>query len=286
MDASGDITDFGARVFDANFPMFLSRDPHDYNYPGKSPYHPVNSNPIIYLDPDGKDYRLFIDHDKKTITIQAYYKSSDIESKKEEDLINIGTEFWNAKTEKYEYVFISDGEELSYSIFIELDNINYLIEKFPVLNVLDEISEIPVNTISVISDDLWDKMKEDGSVTKDALAMNIRRYMVVPEGTDNDYARHEMGHNIGMIHIDWIKGLPYTENVMNKGGLSENVSATNFDANLGQAGIGVLKNYEGGNGSPDNSLLIGQPLRSGSFNNIGSTEKGTRPSGFENGEVQ
>ena len=278
-------SDFGARMYDSEFPSFGSPDPHDFNYPGKSPYQPLNSNPIIYLDPDGKDYALFIDHDKKSITIKAYYKSSDIENKKEEDLINIGTKFWNEKSEKYDYVFISNGEELSYSIFIELDNIKSVTKKFPILNALDYINEIPVNTVTVISDDLWQKYKEDGVVSNKALAMNIRNSMVVPNGTSNDYARHEMGHNIGMTHVDRILNLPYTENVMNHSGLSQNVSSSNFNANLGQAGIGVLKNYEGGKGL-NNSLKIGQPMKGGQVENFGSNEKGTRPSGFENGKVK
>ncbi len=54
MDASGDITDFGARVFDANFPMFLSRDPLQKNYPNLSPYVFGANNPIAAIDPDGR----------------------------------------------------------------------------------------------------------------------------------------------------------------------------------------------------------------------------------------
>ncbi|MFA7325135.1 MAG: RHS repeat-associated core domain-containing protein [Candidatus Kapaibacterium sp.] len=54
MDASGDITDFGARVFDANFPMFLSPDPMESKYPDMSPFAMVLNNPVNYKDSDGK----------------------------------------------------------------------------------------------------------------------------------------------------------------------------------------------------------------------------------------
>ena len=54
MDASGDITDFGARVFDANFPVFLSRDPLETAYPGHSSYIISNRNPIAFIDKGGK----------------------------------------------------------------------------------------------------------------------------------------------------------------------------------------------------------------------------------------
>ncbi|MEZ4724363.1 MAG: RHS repeat-associated core domain-containing protein [Candidatus Kapaibacterium sp.] len=54
MDASGDITDFGARVFDANFPMFLSPDPMEKSFSYQSTYITSKNNPIENVDIDGK----------------------------------------------------------------------------------------------------------------------------------------------------------------------------------------------------------------------------------------
>lgn len=53
MDASGDITDFGARVYDANFPVFLSPDPLEREMPENSSYIFGNNNPLRYIDKDG-----------------------------------------------------------------------------------------------------------------------------------------------------------------------------------------------------------------------------------------
>jgi|GEM_PF-1119604 len=53
MDASGDITDFGARVFDANFPMFLSPDPLKSEFSNQSVYVFAGNNPIKYIDING-----------------------------------------------------------------------------------------------------------------------------------------------------------------------------------------------------------------------------------------
>jgi RHS repeat-associated protein len=52
---SGNSYDFGARMYDARIGRWLSIDPHFGSYPEVSPYAFVANNPIIYVDPDGKD---------------------------------------------------------------------------------------------------------------------------------------------------------------------------------------------------------------------------------------
>lgn len=54
MDASGDITDFGARVLDANFPVFLSRDPLEREFTSQSAYVFASNTPIDAIDNEGK----------------------------------------------------------------------------------------------------------------------------------------------------------------------------------------------------------------------------------------
>ena len=54
MDASGDITDFGARVFDANFPVFLSRDPMESKFSFQSSYVFASNTPIQAVDINGE----------------------------------------------------------------------------------------------------------------------------------------------------------------------------------------------------------------------------------------
>ncbi len=63
-DSNGDVADFGARIFDANYPVFLSRDPLARKLPQWSPNVAIGDNPIKNIDPDG---RYFIGVDDKNV---------------------------------------------------------------------------------------------------------------------------------------------------------------------------------------------------------------------------
>lgn len=49
--------DFGARMYDARLGRFTSVDPHAHSYPHWSPYSAFANNPIVFIDPDGRDIK-------------------------------------------------------------------------------------------------------------------------------------------------------------------------------------------------------------------------------------
>lgn len=67
----GNSYDFGARIYDPRIGRWLSLDPLAKKYPILSPYNYVANNPIKFVEYDGKDFGVYIDHSQNTILITA-----------------------------------------------------------------------------------------------------------------------------------------------------------------------------------------------------------------------
>jgi len=80
-EAGLEIDFMNARTYDSEIGRFLQRDPHAANYPGISPYVYVANNPLIFIDPDGRDIRITRNDEDKTILVEGnfYYNSSQLD---------------------------------------------------------------------------------------------------------------------------------------------------------------------------------------------------------------
>ncbi|MBK8721994.1 MAG: hypothetical protein IPL95_06855 [Saprospiraceae bacterium] len=83
------------RIYDPRVGRFLSVDPLQKKYPDFSPYHFSGNNPILFVDFDGKDFGVKIDHDAKTIIVVANIYTT---SKTGYDQALISANTWNAKS--------------------------------------------------------------------------------------------------------------------------------------------------------------------------------------------
>ena len=54
---------FGARYYDSGLSIWLSVDPMSDKYPSMSPYNYCANNPVILVDPDGREFGDFVDGD-------------------------------------------------------------------------------------------------------------------------------------------------------------------------------------------------------------------------------
>lgn len=57
IQGGGNALDFGARIYDSRLGRWLSLDPMQNKYPSLCPYNFVANNPIIYVDPNGKEIK-------------------------------------------------------------------------------------------------------------------------------------------------------------------------------------------------------------------------------------
>ncbi len=53
--------DFGARMYDNRLGRWMSVDPYESKYPSLSPYNYVRNAPILFIDPNGKEIRIYGD---------------------------------------------------------------------------------------------------------------------------------------------------------------------------------------------------------------------------------
>jgi RHS repeat-associated protein len=91
----GNSLDYGARIYDPRLGRFLSTDPLQKKYPDLSPYHFSGNNPILFVDYDGKDFGIKVDHDAKTIVIVANVYTTN-KTAYDQALKSAGV--WNAKS--------------------------------------------------------------------------------------------------------------------------------------------------------------------------------------------
>lgn len=92
---SGNSLDFGDRIYDPRLGRWLSTDPLQKKYPDLSPYNFTGNNPILFVDYDGKDFGIKIDHEAKTIVIVANVYTT---SKATYDQAKTSAGQWNAKS--------------------------------------------------------------------------------------------------------------------------------------------------------------------------------------------
>lgn len=113
-DSESGYTYFGARYYSDNIMQWLSVDPMSDKYPSMSPYMYCAGNPIGLKDPNGEDFDPKIDHEKKTITINAVYYTATQNKAKLQNAIDV----WNKQSGNY--YFQPEGSSDKYTINFDL----------------------------------------------------------------------------------------------------------------------------------------------------------------------
>jgi len=231
INGKGNTLNYEYRNYDAQIGIFKSIDPLAEKYAGMSPYAAFGLNPIMYVDPDGRDYNRQVDHNKGKVII-----SVDLYT-----LAGSGTSVSNDAKMKWE------GENGKWNYIVEMSDKSLI---YPI--------EFKVNVIECIDNaELNSKFRADFSATGTQngnvflsqpdqnstfwgssgangykpYSMNFSKVDDTQEAKNRETAGHELGHLLGLSHYNM--GLmqdgvnrtdntihpPYIEYILNKAGL-------------------------------------------------------------------
>ncbi|MBN4081587.1 RHS repeat-associated core domain-containing protein [bacterium AH-315-C07] len=194
LNGSGNSYDFGARIYDPRVGRWLSLDPLMDKYPDLSGYNFTSNNPVLFVDYDGKDYGIKVNHDNKTIVVvQNFYVSFDgsVLGWSEKQLIQ-GVKKWNNATGNYK----------GYKVAFDINVITVMNANVAALGA----SYDPIGNVYFGNDGKVDvetvvdgKKGLQGGITRKG--SEITMHSTTDEGDIGDIIEavvHEIGHTLGL----------------------------------------------------------------------------------------
>ncbi|MBB1140693.1 hypothetical protein [Myroides sp. WP-1] len=229
--------------------MWLNVDQLAEKYPGINPYVFVANNPIMFIDDDGRDYRVFFNSATKTVTIKATYYAlgKDMESAQK------AIEYWNNQSGQFSYIVGKKENSVSYTVNFELSAIEVdvdpqLGERGSLNNALKQDSSGGANLYTV------DNTGLDPNTNGTTIGGNYIK--VKDTQADADTGSHEVGHSLGLKHNR--KGLMTPASIdssrssnINSNDISDMIqypakgkvnSERNSEGNIMRAGRGTINN--------------------------------------------
>jgi RHS repeat-associated protein len=89
--------------------------------PNLSPYVAFGCNPILYIDSDGDAYKLFVNVEKKTITVKMTFYTT----QKDFDRAVKGKKYWEGQSRKFQYIVrgTKNGvkQDIAFDVVFEID---------------------------------------------------------------------------------------------------------------------------------------------------------------------
>jgi len=274
---TGNHSSFGDYGYDPRVARRFMLEPMIAKYPSLSPYVAFADNPILFKDPSGEDYSVYVDHSEKVrkITVKAVLyvqkgKADDFNSAKS------ASEFWNQQSGKYQYKVGRFGNAILYDI-------NFEVKVIPVDNPYGEkTSDMgqdyfegqPKKSTKDNSSNIYELLPNDDSSfildngevhngnTSHGFIIKVKE-----ERKDSETGGHEFGHALGFGHLDFTIMSEYSNLYR-----SNKINETIIQQILQNAGIGnksLPKEYKNNEAT-------------GTYYNSGTSKE---PDGFKNGKV-
>ena len=171
-----DYADFEARFYDSDGVHFLQQDPKIEKYLSITPYNYCFGNPIVFADHDGRDAKVAIDHNSRTVTVTANIfilpkrgVGTDVAQYMQSSIVNAWDKGWTYTTE--------DGTQYAVEF-----NVNVRIKGLKETIDFNGIN----NYITVVDEEITSK------------TTNAKTGIWAKGTPDNNSAAHEFGHILGL----------------------------------------------------------------------------------------
>jgi RHS repeat-associated protein len=191
-DLSVNWYDYGARMYMPEIGRFGAEDPHGDSYESWTPYNYVANNPILLIDPDGRDWNVdkTVDKNGKTNYAITFIAAivNDSQTVTATDLVNLVITLIN----QIEDAFTMDEDNVSTSVDAQI-------------RFAEDGKTREDEHVFKITDDLPENVKGKADPGSREIKINSGNvYKMAGDEKDKTTGPHEAGHSAGLFHPDEI----------------------------------------------------------------------------------